>query len=525
MHKRIIAGLLSLLLVVSLLPFATSAATELEKKQIKKLITNDYHSTRYATQMKDLGGYCGMLSSWQLYYQGVNTYPISNDGKRQFDYYKDMEKTSGGYRVRAYSAKEYTLAEALNKVSAYGTRDVYNILVGFERTSTQAGAIYGHAVLVYAILDGMVYFTEGFSTSMGTTAGQPICISIPEFVRYYDDWTIFDGIIVFGQRGYLDACASYACNMLAETIEQTQLLSKPAPQGQEQSKVLRTVRAGERVLVTGLYQDSAKRYYYQVDDSGITGYMYAGMLTPEQFLWDSIYLYNGSITDGIIYGEYTEVAEVYAEVQRLDQFITRSQSLSKGSGKYDLKKDFYEQVLNLSTLPEGAYRCLIRATGRNFYIADGQLAMVKEEIQLVNEGFHVGKPRSVIPEEPTMEEPFADGWSYRQGKLYCYEDGLPVTGWVSYHGIDYYLQEDGSAANGWVTIDGRERYFSATGALQTGWVYTQRGTYYLLESGLRAHGVCAIAGMQYVFSESGRLMEPVRNNNPVSSNRDGIFVS
>lgn len=525
MHKRIVAGLLCLLMVVAMLPFGASAASEVEKQRIKRTIIDDYQTTRFATQKFNLGGYCGLMSSWQLYYRGINTYPLINDGNRQFDCYKDMEKTSGGYRVKAYSAKNYTLAGALNEVSENGTRDVYNILVGFQRTNTVEGAIYGHALLIYAILDGMVYFTEGFRTSMGTVSGEPICISIADFVRYYDDWTVFEGIIVFGQGGYTDSCTIYACNMLAETVQQTQLLSQPAPQGQEQSRVLRTVRSGERMLVTGLYQDPAKRYYYQVDDSGTIGYMYAAMLTPEQFLWDSIQLYNRGLAKGTVYGEYTEAMSVYAEVQRLDQFISRSQTLTKRSGNYDLKKDFYEKVLNLSTLPEGAYRWLIRATGRNFYILNNQLAMVKKDIELVNEGFHVGKPSTVIPEELPVEEPIPEGWFYREGKLYCYQNGAPVTGWLSYHGVDYYLQEDGSVTKGWAEIDGKERFFSKTGAMRSGWIYTKEGTYYLLEAGIRAKGVCSIDDKQYVFTDTGVLMDITRNNNPVSNYRDGISVS
>ncbi len=525
MHKRILAGLLCLLMVVAMLPLGASAASDAEKQQVKRNIINDYNSSRYASQMRYMGGYCGLMSSWQLYFRGINAYLQTNDGNRQYDFYKDMEETSGGYSVKAYSAKNYTLEEALNKVSAYGTRDVYNILVGFQKTNTQEGAIYGHALLIYAILDGIVYFTEGFSTSLGTIPGQPICISIAEFVQYYDDWTVFEGIIVFGQEDYLDACTAYACNMLAEVVDKTQLLSQPAPEGQEQSRVLRTVRSGERLLVTGVYQDPAKRYYYRVDDSGTTGYVFAAMLTPEQFLWDSICLYNGSLAGGIIHGEYTDAVAVQAEIRSLDQSLCRSQSLTKNSGQFDLKKDFYDQVLNLSTLPEGAYRLTIQATGRNFYLVDGQLAMVKEDIALVDQGFHVGEPSSVIPEERVTEEPITDGWFYRQGKLYCYQDGCPATGWMRYHGMDYYLQEDGSVTTGWATVDGKERFFSNTGVMQNGWKHTPEGTCYLLESGEKAKGVCTIDGKQYTFSNTGYLMDIVRNNNPVSIYRDGISIS
>jgi hypothetical protein len=57
--------------------------------------------------------------------------------------------------VKAYPASQYTLLDALNTITRNGTLDVYNILVGFQRTNTQLGSIYGHALLIHGIIDGM----------------------------------------------------------------------------------------------------------------------------------------------------------------------------------------------------------------------------------------------------------------------------------------------------------------------------------------------------------------------------------
>jgi hypothetical protein len=41
------------------------------------------------------------------------------------------------------------------------------MVVGFQKTNTAAGSIYGHALVVHAILDGIVYFVECYDSAVG----------------------------------------------------------------------------------------------------------------------------------------------------------------------------------------------------------------------------------------------------------------------------------------------------------------------------------------------------------------------
>ena len=159
MKRRWIALILLLSMFCSVLPIQTKAA-ESKEERIKTLI-----STTYSRALRRLGassflGYCGRAVNNQLYYLGIDTKVIGCDGKDEFEKYREMEITSGGYPCRAYPASKYTLESALNEISANGTRDVYNILVGFETTTSEAGQKFGHTLLIYAILDGIVYFAE-----------------------------------------------------------------------------------------------------------------------------------------------------------------------------------------------------------------------------------------------------------------------------------------------------------------------------------------------------------------------------
>lgn len=525
MNKRLLAMLLSLLLVLSILPFGASAATQEEKQRVAREVSRDYYSSLYCSGRKDLAGYCGLMTSWQLYFMDINDGVYIYDGNKQFDHYSKMVKTTGGHTIKSYSAEQYTLEEALNAITRHGTRDVYNLLVGFQWTNTSAGAYYGHAVVVYAILDGIVYFTEGFSTSFGTAAGQCIKIPIAEFAEYYDDWTRFEGVVVFGKKDYMDECKEYTCHMIAQATEQADVLAMPIESGKEEaeSQLLRQIKAGERMLVTGLYRNTFRQYYYQVDDCGTVGYVPAESLTPEIFLWDGIHQQDLQLPlkltegedfclEGKIYGQDSEVAAVRMEIRAQDPALNpevcQSYSLEKPSGQYDLSKDGFDDALDFGNLSDGCYRLDVLATRQYTYIKNGRVSQMEREIPVYSDIFYIGRitdTRNI--EKSGVEEIVSDGWFYRNGTLYCYKDGEPVVGWICYNGMDYYLQEDGSITTGWAAVNGKVRYFSNTGVMQTGWVTTQRGTCYLLKNGVMAKGVHTIDGQQYTFTSTGRLIE------------------
>ena len=150
------------LMVMSILPTPVEAAA-LTKSEINTQIKNTYKKVLKLFRRNSLDGYCGAYVSGQLYLMGINTDLIGGDGKDQYDTFKNMKSTSGGYRVRPYPASVYSMEEALDHITDNGTQDANTILVGFQKTRSAAGKRYGHAVVIHAIIDGTVYFSESYS--------------------------------------------------------------------------------------------------------------------------------------------------------------------------------------------------------------------------------------------------------------------------------------------------------------------------------------------------------------------------
>ena len=99
-----------------------------------------------------------------------------------------------------------------------------------------------------------------------------------------------------------------------------------------------------------------------------------------------------------------------------------------------------------------------------------------------------------------------ESWFQENGKWFCYENGVPLTGWVTRISVTYYLAEDGSAVTGWNEIDGQLHYFSATGALCRGWFTDQDKIFYQDAEGVPVKGLQQIGGKQYFFCEDGSLL-------------------
>ena len=176
----------------------------LSASQIVQQIRDTYSNALSLSGRSSFNGYCGAYVSWQLASLGINTNYIGGNGNTQFDNYKNLTVTTGGYPVSAYPASSYSLNAALNSISQNGTADVYNILIGFEQGSGEAGRLYGHTCFIHAIIGGTVYFSESYAgTICGAyhTEGDPISCSIDAFCNYYGSWTVLDGVIHFGVSG------------------------------------------------------------------------------------------------------------------------------------------------------------------------------------------------------------------------------------------------------------------------------------------------------------------------------------
>lgn len=464
MYKRGIALLLSVLLLAAVFPMTVSAATEEEKTAIREQISRDYHSALYSAGKDSFGGYCGLMAGWQLYMMGVNSSVCGYNGNLQFDYYAQMDTTTGGHKVRAYSAEDYTLKEALYAATKNGKRDVYNMLVGFQWTNTQAGASYGHAVVVYGVIDGMVYFTESFQTSLGSYPGAPIVVSIDGFVDFFDDWTMFDGLIVFGDKSYVNHCTEYPSELFVKATQAAAIYSQPCTpaENKAETQLMRTVPAGERLRVTGLYENTWNQFYYQIQEDEKTGYIAAEAVQPVLELEKgSSYIFDGRLESG-----------------RLVQQTKNSRQIKDGWVWEQGNWYFYD-----NGVPRTGWFC---CEGVDYYLQpDGSVTT---------------------------------GWKNINGQdRYFSDTGAMRTGWLADAQDRYYLMSNGAKATGWRTVDGSKYYFDENGVLQFNrWLTDDSETYYLSADGSAVTGWVDLQEGHFCFGQDGHLLaETVEDENGI----------
>lgn len=496
------------MLLLAVLPGPADAATYWEKKRISEQVVRIHQETLERTERESMGGVCGLQVSWAIFLLGINTHVEACDGNKQFDNYCQRSRTTGGHAIKAYPVEEYSLEEALNTITSCGTKDVYNVMVGFEWTNTEAGKEYGHACMIHAILDGYVYFTEGFDTST-VPEGEPIILSIEEFVKFFSSWTRYEGLIVFGRKDPLDYCEYYSTDMFVEAERASTVYDAMG------GNALRQVNVGERLHTVGMYKGTDGKYYYQLSGDDAGGYVPADNMQPIWFNYDDVALKAFQLPQQIKPGkEYTlsgRVRTINGQLEQVKVVVTDSngetvaeKQLSK-NGKYcDLSRN---ETVDLSALAEGQYTYSVYATARNHYLENSRISTANEQICLVNQAFAVGEtaPEEIQPEEIPETRQNRNGWVYEQGTWFYYENDAPKTGWLCHKGLDYYLQEDGSVTTGWAEINGKLRYFSDTGAMRVGWMETKDGTLYMLSNGVSAVGWRTIGGSKFHFDETGKL--------------------
>lgn len=229
MKKRWICLILAVILAAPLLP-APAKAEAPDTQELCQQIKDTYRAALRRTGRASFNGFCGAFVNTQTYLLGIDTNLLGCDGKNEFDMYSAMGTTSGGYHVKSYPASAYSLRDALDAVTTGGKTDVYNVLVGFQRTNTAEGSVYGHAVLIHGIVEGTVYFMECFSTSLGGQywgEGAPITCSIDTFCDYYQSWAVFDGLVVFSDPSYADVCREYPGDFEAVAVKTEPVYAEP----------------------------------------------------------------------------------------------------------------------------------------------------------------------------------------------------------------------------------------------------------------------------------------------------------
>ncbi len=569
MQKRILRVFslaLLLAMLVGILPLQGADAISSERDaQLKQELIDLYQECRRQSGRYSFDGYCGSLVSWQLYLLGITSEMLGANGNTHYDNHKYSDYTSGGYRVRAYSGWEFGLEESLNLITDNGTRDAYNVLVGFERTHTAAGSRYGHAMLITAIIDGVIYFTESYPVTINGTfyrEGAPITCTIEEFVRYYARWSQLDGVIHFGLKTYADTCTYYPAYLYAGVTQEAQLYTEPClPEVDDRSKPLRQLQTGERISVTGLYQNKDGEYWYQVDEEGQTAYIRADFTQVLSMRYDDITadavdapaeLRQGRGFDvkGKLKAVYNRITTIRAQVfayEEQEQTHVMSTTHTLNGQSYSLSRTELSEQLAFRKLDVGSYRYELAVVVGNHFFADGTLQIDWQTIKLWRSDFRVvtrqggtyhvefdanggvselnkadvamGDSLEKLP-EASREGYIFGGWYTEDGQQITGDTVIPgsitltakwlnaedVTGWYIENGAWVYL-ENGLPKTGFVHTDGITYHINENGTLDIGQVYIHGKRYYFNGNGAMHIGWREEQEGKYYYTENGAATE------------------
>ena len=549
MKIRFISLLLAILFLAVFIPTPASAATT-EAEEIEKQISSTYRTALRSTRMGSFNGYCGKLVNWQTYLLGIDEGVYGCNGKDEFDLYRNLGTTTGGYQVKCYPSSEYDLHSALSEITKNGTADAYNILVGFQRTNTREGSIYGHAMLIHAILDGTVYFAECYSTSLGGkywAEGTPISCSIDTFCDYYNAWTEFDGIAYFGLKTYRDVCEYYPASLYAMAQEDVKVYEEPFDPGLCEEKLTEAqIPSGQIQKVTGLLKTPAGDYWYRLEEEN--AYVPAKSLVFVDIDYEDVDLENlkvpgvlrvgnGFVLRGNVLTENTSLDSVQVVVYDPQEGIQTplfSGSLEGANGRVDLNHWKLDQEMKFRTLKAGTYRIAIMAEVGSYVLKDGFPTYCSETKEIWHSELEVtagwenyvtvqfdgnggmaeiaqtmlpqGSPLGTLP-QATMDQGAFLGWTLDP------EGTQPVTSDLSVgSNTTLYAQwkTDRTSLDGWQSVDGNWVYYDC-GQIMQGWIALGDVIIYQYEDGTRASGLQQIGLEQYQFSDTGILMDDWQN--------------
>ena len=544
MKIRVISLLLVLVLVAMLIPAPVQAAGDVSTAQIERQIRSAYARALSASGRTSFHGWCGSFVGWQTYILGIDKQVTLRDGRDAFNYYSGQRVTSGDYKVESYPAGRYTLKQALNAITKNGTQDAYNILVGFQKTNTQAGSIYGHAMVIHAIIDGRVYFAESYDALIGGKKykeGTPINCSINTFCTYYDRWTQLDGVVHFGIKSFADVCAEYPLNMDALTLEDAPLYKDPLDlEAGEHSDPVGMLMRGQKVRINALYRTPNGIYWYRVDVNGENLFVReTQMKTLGEVLHDDLILSNlklptnikykaGHVVKGHVTSSSSVIDSLTISVYPIgSEKASFSGTLETASKIVTLDNIALDRAMKFRKLKVGNYRLLITARVTCYVLQEGEPTPITETVTLWDSDFEVYKKKKQhvvvsfhanggetainntvvkkgatltgVPEATRMGYKFL-GWSLDQeGTSMITEDTTFSANKTLYAQWEYTgVYNDGwnSTENGWV--------YCQNGAPVEGWVLDNDIAYYQ-ENGKLITGFCTLRGRIHYFNEAGAM--------------------
>lgn len=486
--KRILSFLLAVALLLTALCIPAFAAEEKPKKPLSEMTLQErvideasvaFQTAQVNAQRESFHGYCGLLVGHLLFALKVNKYYIANDGNKWYNYYKDRKTTTGGHSISAYDSVDYTLEEALLAACDEGRRTARNILVGFDKTDTTAGQEYGHALVVNAIIDGKVYFTESYDLWLNgrmRMEGEVIVCSIADFANYFDRWAEFEGLIHFGSGSLEEVSPMKQTNLWLTARFEATIRTQPCVIGEKRCELIRNVSAGERLRASGVFRGD-RGMFYRVELEEGYGFIPAVSVIVENLNDEALTTEGIQLPKSMAPGTSPEIAGTVTT--RLTTLTSMELAIYNEEGRRVARnrmvcKDNTATIQRLlgngvlEKLHEGAYLVEIVAD-HDYYLADGLEMVAQHRSVLVYRNMLVvgATEETVNYILPTPKVYPTDGWFHKDGKWYFYENGAPRQGWLSVMDTLYYLDETGAAVTGWQFIGNNMRYFGPEGALRT----------------------------------------------------------
>lgn len=168
-----------------------------------------YAAVLKAANRKDFKGYCAMYVNRLLVHFGINVEYIKGDANRLYGIYSHMEETDGGYKIKLYPARQYSLEEALGTILAENDQPRH-IMAVFSKGVTEKGQEFGHVVYINCIANGQVVYSESSPYRVDNTTvveqGEPLVCSVGEFAERYRYYKA-DGVVWFVKEGEIPLLA------------------------------------------------------------------------------------------------------------------------------------------------------------------------------------------------------------------------------------------------------------------------------------------------------------------------------
>ncbi len=150
-------------------------------EEVKAEIVAVYSNIR-ARRGQSYSGWCGQYVKDQLYEMKIGHYGSGSlNGNRWMTTLVTDGVTSYGYKQVKYYGKT-----CLDDILEANDGVAYNIIISFNGFYSSNGSYvpYGHVLLINAIIDGTVYYSESFSMRRGDE-GEPQVYSLENFTNYY----------------------------------------------------------------------------------------------------------------------------------------------------------------------------------------------------------------------------------------------------------------------------------------------------------------------------------------------------